>query len=56
MGGRHGPQRNQPKLTFTNHSQPLDSIGQAQMCLQSDPKCYEQILKIFYFSEFSTTH
>ena len=33
---------------------------QAQMCLQSDPKRYEQFSKkfknIFYFSEFSTAY
>ena len=47
MGGGCGPQRNQPKLTFRNHSWPHDSIlvrhKQTQMCLQSNPKCHELI-------------
>ena len=29
VGGGRGPQRNQPKIIFRNHSQLLDSIGQA---------------------------
>ena len=29
VGGGHGPQGNQPKIIFRNHSRPLDSIGQA---------------------------
>ena len=29
MGGRRGPQINQPKLAIRNHSWLLDSIGQA---------------------------
>ena len=32
MSGGSGPQRNQPKLTFKNHSRPLDSISQAYLC------------------------
>lgn len=40
VGGGCGPQRNQPKIVFRNHSQQLNGIGQDQMCLQNNPNSY----------------
>ena len=62
MSGGCDQQRNQPKLTFRNHSQPLDSISQEK----TNPKLYAfreiqnamneflQSFKILFLREFST--
>ena len=44
--------------TFKNYSGLFDSIGLAQMCLQSDPKCYKQISTKFLFQRifYCLTH
>ena len=46
MSGGHGPQRKQHKLPsgiIHTHLIIFVMHEQAHMCLQSDPKCYEQI-------------
>ena len=43
MGGGHSQQRNQPKLTFMNHSRPLNSIG--YWLGINKPKCVFQTIR-----------
>ena len=56
MGG--GPQRNQRKFTFRNHSRPLDSIGHPKCVFRVTQDAANKFLrnfkKIFYFSKCST--
>ena len=44
------------KITFRNHSQPLDRVGQAQTCLQNYPECYQQKFLKINLANFLMTH
>ena len=57
MGSGRGPRNNQPKLTFRNHLQPLDSIGQAN-AMNKFLRNFKNVLfqQIFYCLTHSLMH